>query len=193
MATVITVVPRAIPVTLTTAADEIVSYVEKMSGAKLGRGNAPPGGTRILLEVAPAAVHEEDAFRIVTAPGAIRLIGGGEAGVLYAAYALLEDLGVRWLVPGDEGEVVPSRRNVAYSQTDRTETPRFRCRFFYVGSPDALRWAVRNRLNGFFNQPFALAHGNGYYLPPMVDSIRSFVASCRRSNILPPIRNTTRS
>ena len=166
--------------TLRTAAEEIVAYVAKISGVRLPIGGGQRGGPRIVLEVAPQTLPEEDAFRIVTRPDEVRLLGGGEAGVLYAAYALLEDLGVRWLAPGREGEVVPTRRSVAYPRTDRTETPGFRCRFFYVESPETLLWAVRNRLNGFFPAKFAAAHGNSYYLPPVTPSLHSLAL------LLPP-------
>jgi hypothetical protein len=174
------VIPANATATLKTAAGEIAAYVEKISGAKLGI--VPPGAVAggIVLEVSPAGLTEEDAFRIVTRPGEVRLIGGGPMGALYAAYAFLEDLGVRWLVPGDEGEHVPRATTINYPQTERTERPSFRCRFFYVHTREALLWAVRNRLNGFFPQAFAQDHGNGYYLPAVVSSIHSF------ADILPP-------
>ena len=174
------VLPPGPTATFRTAADEIAAYVEKISGARLPVGGAQHGGSRIVLEVAPKMFPEEDAFRIVTRPDEVRLVGGGEAGVLYAAYALLEDLGVRWLVPGREGEVVPARRSIAYPRTDRRETPAFRCRFFYVNAPEILLWAVRNRLNGFFPQQFAVAHGSSYYLPPVTPSLHSLAL------LLPP-------
>lgn len=174
------VVPAKPTPTLQTAAAEITTYVSKITGASIPLGPQPGLTSRVVLSVDRAALGREDAFRIVTEPGRVRLIGGGEMGVLYAAYAFLEDLGVRWLIPGEDGEVVPRRRTLSYPQTDRTSAPAFGCRFFYVRSEDASLWAVRNRVNGLFQQDFALAHGNGYYLPPMVRSIHSF------AHILPP-------
>ncbi len=149
------VLPASPSTTLKTAAGEIAAHVEKISGAKLAI--APSGSVAggIVIDVSSAGLPQEDAFRIVTRPNEVRLIGGGQMGALFATYAFLEDLGVRWLVPGDEGEQVPRSATINYPQTDRTERPSFRCRFFYVHSREALLWAVRNRLNGFFPQELA--------------------------------------
>lgn len=166
--------------TLVNAGQEIAAYLEKMSGAKVQLGPAGAGLSQIIVRVSPDALPQEDAFRIVTRPGEVALVGGGDMGALYAAYAFLEDLGVRWLYPGEEGDLVPKQGTVRYPQTDRTETPSFGRRFFYVRNEDTTLWAVRNRINGFFPKDFAEAHGNGYYLPPMVRSIHSF------AHILPP-------
>ena len=174
------VLPAQPSQTLANAGEEVATYLHKMSGAKVDVGSAGTSPSRIVVRVSPNALAREDAFRIVTKPNEVALIGGGEMGALYAAYAFLEDLGVRWLYAGEEGERVPKQHTITYPQTDRTETPSFKCRFFYVRNEDATRWAVRNRINGFFPKDFAEAHGNGYYLPPMVRSIHSF------AHILPP-------
>ncbi|MEW6359556.1 MAG: DUF4838 domain-containing protein [Planctomycetota bacterium] len=174
------VLPKDASETLKNTAAEIVTHVEKMSGAKLPTVDGERPLNRIILQVDPKMIPQEDAFRILAKGNEIRLIGGGEMGAQFAAYAFLEDLGVRWLIPGEGGDLVPSKKTIAYPETDRTETPKFIHRCFYVRSDDAVQWAVRNRLNGFYKKEFAEAHGNLIYLPPFVGSIHSFV------HILPP-------
>ncbi len=97
------VLPERASEALNNGAAEIVTYVKKISGAQLQIGPPKKTLTAIRLEVDPQAIPREDAFRIVTGRTEIRLIGGAEMGTLFACYAFLEDLGVRWLVPGEDG------------------------------------------------------------------------------------------
>ena len=47
-------------------------------------------------------------------------------GTLFGVFAFLEDtLGIRWLWPGELGEVVPKRKNITIRQIDRVEAPDF--------------------------------------------------------------------
>ena len=176
------VLPNRPSPALTDAATEIVSHIEKASGAKLRIGPATAGLNRIVLQTSPEAVEHTDGFRIRTRPGEIRLIGGSDSGAVFACYAFLEDLGFRWLVPEEDGTVIPKSKTIAYPQTDRAEMPTFTNRFFYVRTKDAALWALRNRINGFHTNEFAEAHGNLTYLPPIMRSIHSFV------HIMPPER-----
>lgn len=49
-------------------------------------------------------------------------------GSLNAVYALLRELGVRWYMPGELGEIVPQSRTIALPKIDRTVTPAFEVR-----------------------------------------------------------------
>ena len=49
-------------------------------------------------------------------------------GSLNAVYAFLRELGVRWYMPGDLGEIVPHSRDIALPEIDRTVTPAFEVR-----------------------------------------------------------------
>ena len=52
-------------------------------------------------------------------------------GTAYAVYAFLEeDLGVRWLWPGEEGEVVPRMKTIVVEPNDRTDAPKLPKRNF---------------------------------------------------------------
>ena len=56
-----------------------------------------------------------------------------EGGSLQAVYALLRDWGVRWFMPGELGEVVPTARTLALPTMDRTVHPDFFIRYPYWG------------------------------------------------------------
>ena len=56
------VLPPEPTATLRTAADEIVAYVEKISGTRIPVGQAQRGEPRIVLEIASKMLAEEDAF-----------------------------------------------------------------------------------------------------------------------------------
>ncbi|MEM9196174.1 MAG: DUF4838 domain-containing protein, partial [Myxococcota bacterium] len=49
-------------------------------------------------------------------------------GSLNAVYAFLRDLGVRWYMPGELGEIVPTNANIALPEVDRTVIPEFEIR-----------------------------------------------------------------
>ena len=52
-----------------------------------------------------------------------------QRGTLHGVYAFLEEeLGVRWLFPGDLGEVIPERKDIALAEIDRTDAPRLAMR-----------------------------------------------------------------
>ncbi|MDP6354062.1 MAG: DUF4838 domain-containing protein [Planctomycetota bacterium] len=48
-----------------------------------------------------------------------------ERGTLYGVYRFLEELGVRWFLPGDKGRVIPERRNLSLQAVDIHEEPAF--------------------------------------------------------------------
>jgi hypothetical protein len=49
-------------------------------------------------------------------------------GSLNAVYAFLRSLGVRWYMPGELGEILPRRKDIALPQVSRTVTPAFEVR-----------------------------------------------------------------
>ena len=55
----------------------------------------------------------------------------GEAGSLFAVYAFLHDLGVRWYMPGEIGEVIPQRATVTVAPCRRKIEPNYRYRYLY--------------------------------------------------------------
>jgi hypothetical protein len=53
-----------------------------------------------------------------------------ERGSYNAVAAFLQELGVRWLLPGDPGEIVPRMKSIALPRIDRTVRPDFEIRAF---------------------------------------------------------------
>ncbi len=117
------------------AARELAAYLGKATGAKLPVASAAqPGGVRIL--VGPSAAPEDVAKKIrqfraegfvirVSPDGTVVLAGNGANGTSYAVYTFLEKfLGIRWLWPGESGEIVPAVRSVRLKPVSiETEPP----------------------------------------------------------------------
>lgn len=85
------------------------------------------------------------------------IVGADERGVLYGVYAFLEEfLGIRWVIPGAKGEVIPKHKNVIIPEkfTLRVEGPKFSYRalinYSKMGRKDFLDfvdWLPKRRFN----------------------------------------------
>ncbi|MDF1753182.1 MAG: DUF4838 domain-containing protein [Verrucomicrobiales bacterium] len=87
-------------------------------------------------------------------------------GSLNAVYAFLRDLGVRWYMPGELGEILPERTSIALSGIDKTVEPEFKVRGIsrpLPGSPDNddAMWYLRIGAN---KQYGILHHGQRHVL-----------------------------
>src|SRR5262249_9209757 len=97
------------------AARELVRYVAKATGKELHIEQQTFGASpRILVGagVCPPELRSRidgDGYLIESLPdGSLVLAGGGRDGTSFAVYRFLERaLGIRWLWPGESGEVVP--------------------------------------------------------------------------------------
>jgi hypothetical protein len=159
------------------AAEELQSYIEKISGAKLpiveesspqaasgtrifvGRTNAiKAAGLKVPSGYDPSVrpdVFNEEGYVLRTKGDQIFIAGnedGPYQGSLYAAYALLEKLGVRWYFPGSWGEVVPEQKSITLAPIDVTVKPDFPVRVIWLSgwvpqTPDDRKqyaqWATR--------------------------------------------------
>ena len=102
-------------------------------------------------------------------------------GTLYGVYRFLEELGVRWFLPGPKGEVIPEARTLTFTSFSLLEEPDFS--FMHMGTvgwrPDVVRrggrineeeyaflewdaaglhnrlWLMRNRVSSY---PLAFSH-----------------------------------
>ena len=142
------VVPADAPAVVRYAAEELRYHVEKASGAELpivsdGQPPAEPAGRVCLGDCSAtreagivSAQLPPEACVIRTRDGNLFVAGRdgqGEAlnqnvwvGTLFGVYELLEEaLGVRWLWPGELGEVIPRADRVAIDDTDRVVKPHF--------------------------------------------------------------------
>lgn len=118
------------------AAQELVHYVEKATGAKLTITSSALGGTQKLIVGAgacPLEVRKDvqklggDGFLIRTlSDGSLALAGAGRDGTAFAVYTFLERyLGIRWLWPGDLGESVPKREELRIPQVSFQQEPAY--------------------------------------------------------------------
>lgn len=140
------------------AAREIAEYVLRMSGALVPTVTNPPAapaGLPIYIgqqlfpgsEATIKAVGADAASFIVSVnPGGIRLAGLSPEGTLFAAYELLEQLGVRWFMPGDIGTVIPSNRTVRLAVQETVQVPSFGARLLQQGTFGA--WGRHTRQGG---------------------------------------------
>ena len=76
-----------------------------------------------------------------------------QGGSLQAVYAFLRDLGVRWYMPGELGEVVPEKKTIALPDVNRAVQPDFAIRNLYwwnrfsQATRDDILWWLRLGMN----------------------------------------------
>jgi hypothetical protein len=124
------------------AANELVQYLKKATGAELPiASERSPGRPAVLIgSAAPGAAREKIArlrgeSHLMEVQGdTIVLTGNGREGTLFAVYEFLEHVaGIRWLWPGEVGEVVPRQRTLSVDNLSRTKEPAFLWRFLGPG------------------------------------------------------------
>ena len=166
--------------TETALAAELASYMQQISGAEIPVGTEASAGDSVNIYVgsaspaaeennqaiaaAAAAENKEsdcDAYRLLVEAGAIHLNGLTDRGIQYAGYELLEQIGVRWYMPGEYGTVIPKLDTVVVKEQDTVSVPDFYGRHMASidgyqktgGQPDGINytegrdWARYNRIN----------------------------------------------
>ena len=112
------------------AAKELARYFEKMTGAKFDvrkLEGAPPERAILIgdADKALSAGLTPDSFRIVAKGQRVSIVGGNAQGVLYGAFALLEEhMGCRWW-SHDEEDVPTGKKTLSLPEMDRTVKPLF--------------------------------------------------------------------
>lgn len=150
----------------------------------LGRARTPDELARFDSSVAGPG---KDSFHLKVEGRTVRILGGGDRGVLYGVYEILERQGCRWFMPGPLGEIVPKRDAIVLEETDRLFVPRFFQREIGSGGGEGMSaeevvdWEVKNRLNRDFNRRLVkgvwekrggfiqwqwIAHNYKWILPP---------------------------
>lgn len=154
---------------IVTATEELQTYIEKISGAKLAivtESNLPEGSKAFIIgeteleesivEIDRSAI-KADSFRLYSDGDYFVIAGADSRGTLYGVYTFLEEyLGVRWFTP--TLEVVPANEDIIVdADIDRTVEPSFSVRRNdCAGTNDAHR--ARTKMNVSFWQP-ATAYG----------------------------------
>ena len=144
------------------AAQELADHLKQMSGAdvpirteKEPLGNAMP--IRVGLSFAPQCAgqiktggDDPASFLLRVTLKDILLAGLSPEGTLFAAYELLEQLGVRWFMPGEIGTVVPARDTVTLKCQATIQHPGFAGRILSdMGGKSGRTWFRRVRMGGF--------------------------------------------
>ena len=140
------------------AAQELQDYVRKISGATLPVGTTAAAGLPSQVRIgafgteAVSAWSGErpppDGFSLSRKGETLFIVGGDARGTLYGVYDFLEtDLGVRWFMPGEMGDDVPSSPTVLLPTVSRTGSPAFAAvgGFMWAGGPGASAWERRMR------------------------------------------------
>jgi len=99
----------------------------------------------------------------------LRINAHGETGTLFGVYRFLMDQGVRWFLPGDVGEVVPTIRTLAFDGKPVDDAPHFIYRRFYGfdfnKDPEAALWYKRVGFGSvrYVNLNHSFTHWHGAY------------------------------
>ncbi len=184
-ASAVIVTPSAQNPALSLAVSELRHHVQKASGVELpviteDRVPAEPL-VRIYLGATKAAAQAgldptklpRDSYYIKTRGSSIFLVGPDDdgdplhksfstsVGTLFAVYQVLdEDLGVRWIWPGELGEYVPHSRSLYIKTRDVKVLPRFRFCKLRTDRKDELLWMRRMRMHGEAGMKFGHAFGD---------------------------------
>lgn len=160
------------PASVKLAAGELQTYLQQSIGIKLAIVNAPHA-KMIALGDTPAAraigikgnEMMPDSYMIKQADSALYIVGNDKTmyryydstGTLFGVYDVLQnELGIRWLYPGVEGEVVPKLDKISFSNLARQGVPDFSSRrlepFYLRNEKESFQaeqtWMKRNRLGG---------------------------------------------
>ena len=148
------------------AAEEIQSHIEKMSGVRLEIiATGEPLNGRLPVFIGSAAdisldeeirkrSNDSGSFILVVEDKGIMVRGLSPSGTLFGTYELLEQLGVRWFMPGELGLVVPQSNTVQIKKQRTIQVPSFEAR--RLQGVRAQQWERRMRLGGPY---FPASHG----------------------------------
>jgi hypothetical protein len=160
---------QSAPPSVAQAAAELQDYLCKAAKAKLAIVHEPRQPMVCLGENAAARAAGLSAegipvegFRIVTKGANLYVLGpdtkegeptpggGTSTGTRNGVYAFLEKfVGVRWLMPGEHGDYVPTVTELTIPETDITDAPFFlnrRVPYTQESRPEVKRWWARQRL-----------------------------------------------
>ena len=164
------------------AADEIRTYLKKISGAETNSEMAETVPVIQLVNLSdssnliPAEMAEKlknakrnEAFYIKTAGKTIYIAGKTPLGMLFGTYEFLQKyLGVRWFYPGTTGETYPAMKTIKLDGIDDFQDPVMNQVGYWAYSntenrkvpwerPDSAVWLLRNKIRpgymGFVKDP----------------------------------------
>lgn len=159
------------------AANELQKYAQSISGARLViekssaadlPGHSDKAKAKKLLPILvgdfaltaanrkaiEARGNDPSSFLLKVEGNAITIAGLSPAGTLIGTYEFLEQLGVRWFMPGEIGTVIPSRKTLQVAWQETIQVPSFGGRWH--GGLKFPEWARHVRMGG---PSFPSAHG----------------------------------
>ncbi|MDE2126552.1 MAG: DUF4838 domain-containing protein [Armatimonadetes bacterium] len=145
-------IPDDAPAPVRYGAAQLQHFLAAMSGAKIPIRT--PGATAgyaaaIQLQSDSSLGSEEFAIHATgnDRGGAVVIRGGGDRGVLYGCFYLLDEmLGCRWFT--QTASLIPRRSSIGVPVGDVRQKPAFEYREPYAAECFVKEWTVRNRLNG---------------------------------------------
>ena len=137
------------------AAKELSTYL-----GKIAEGNAPQvttsavaGKYPVYLEVKNDPAMKEESFRITVNKKGMYITGKEDVGVLYGVYSILKKYGgIRWLIPGKDGEYFKVKKSISVPEGSYQESPSFFWRDFQIvctgfsAVPETRKWGLRNNM-----------------------------------------------
>ncbi len=154
----VVVVPAAPEQLESKAVEELVEHIKLISGAELPRTTETDGHGELLPirigsaadatldEAVRAAGDNRSAFALSVNQAGIAIRGLSDEGTLFGVYELLEQLGVRWYIPGDLGRIVPEIATIELATQRTIQTPSIHWRRFQA--VPASDWVLRARMGG---------------------------------------------
>jgi hypothetical protein len=128
-------------------------------GQQVGRKAVPvilgsPALSSDLEQAIRARGSDPGSFAVKVDGKSVRIAGLSPEGTLFGVYELLEQLGVRWFMPGDLGTVIPTAKTVTVRVQTTVQVPSFAGRWHTGGARDP--WQRRVRMGGPY---FPSCHG----------------------------------
>lgn len=138
-------------------ANDLIEFVGKMSDAKLTlvkageELDASKGQIRVgkalaepVKEVLDKVANYPSGYIIAVRGNTLYLAGQSPLATSFACTELLERLGCRWYLPGELGEVYPTKYTLEFTGPDITDKPDFEPRWLRLDGT----WSRRNKLGG---------------------------------------------
>lgn len=141
-------------------ADELVHYLEQSLGQPIVtedvRSTPPAGPVVLTLHYDILAPLEREEFEIEATPDAVTLRACTIQGLFHAVYWFLETtVGVRWLWPGETGEVVPAHRDLAVPLGMQRHRPDYAWRALQTGGAAWAAQDIDTVLHGVLRLPLS--------------------------------------
>jgi hypothetical protein len=154
------------------ASSELARYIRKMTGQgvtvkrvkrhdprKAGIWLGVVSSFSVAQQSHLAASRWDDGYTLQHDGAQLRIQGTNGRSVLYGVYDYLDRLGVRWVRPGENGEIIPNLDSLPSFTLDVKETASYRHRGVCIeGAPslehalNMVDWMAKHRMNSFFLQ-----------------------------------------